>query len=63
MKVLGGKTVPLKMRLTSKGISLLKSLGKLTITVTVTTTGPGRPKTTATKKIHVVYDKPAKHHH
>ncbi len=60
MTIPAGATRPLKLKLNSKGIGLLKKQGKLTIAVTVTTTGPGRPKTVEKKTVRVVYDKPAK---
>ncbi|MBA3864786.1 MAG: PD40 domain-containing protein [Solirubrobacterales bacterium] len=62
MTVPGGATRPLTMKLTAKGIGLLKKLGKLTIDVTVTTTVPGSPKVVQKKKIQV-YVKPAKGKH
>ncbi|MEA2198567.1 MAG: hypothetical protein QOJ25_2618, partial [Solirubrobacteraceae bacterium] len=63
VSVPAGQTRPLKVRLNGRGISLLKQVGHLDISVTVTITPAVGPKTTSTKTIQVVYDKPAKKKH
>ena len=61
MTVPGGATKPLKMTLTPAGVALIKSQGKLTFSVTVTTTSPGLPTVTDKHTVTVVYAKPRKH--
>ena len=59
MEVPAGASRPLKLTLTRAGATLLRARRNLTISVTVTTTGPARPKTVERKQIRV-YVKPVR---
>ena len=63
MVVPGGATRPLTLKLTRAGIALLRKRRDVTVKVTVTTTGRGRPKAINTRQVRLTYVKPAKRKH
>jgi hypothetical protein len=58
----GGRSGPVKMRLTKPGIKLLEKQGSLKIAVTVTVTIPGQKKIVEQRQVTVVLKKSKKKH-